>query len=487
MPNALAYLALIVWPLVCLILFRRLRPERAVIWSVLGAYLVLPPSAEFDFPLVPDLDKFSISSLCAFLGAFLVLGHRVRLMPRFVPARVLMLGLVLVTVPTVLTNADPLVFRVMAEAEPITFETWRLPGLRLIDILSAMSTQAIMLLPFLLGRFYFDSHKGLREIALALVIAGLVYSLPALFEIRMSPQLNTWIYGFFQHSFSQVMRDGGFRPIVFFPHSLWLVLFFVTALVAAAAFARAGAGGGRLGALAATGYLTAVVVLCKSLAALAYTVALAPVVLLTRARWQIALAMVFGTLAVTWPMLRHFDVVPIDAIVARAEAINPDRAQSLAFRVNNEEQLLERAKEKWLFGWGGWGRNLVRHPETGAIETIPDGRWILTFGTYGWVGYLCEMGLLATPLFLLGWQARRQGAAPLSPFAAPLAMVLAITLVDMLLNDTLVPIVWMIAGAVLGYAERLRFGDEAKAPQDPDRMQPVIGKAPAAAGRRTHL
>ena len=46
-----------------------------------------------------------------------------------------------------------------------------------------------------------------------------------LVEVRLSPQINTWIYGFFQHDFIQMMRYGGFRPIVFLPHGLWVAFF----------------------------------------------------------------------------------------------------------------------------------------------------------------------------------------------------------------------------------------------------------------------
>ena len=73
-----------------------------------------------------------------------------------------------------------------------------------------------------------------------LVVAGLIYSLPMLFEVRMSPQLHTWIYGYFPHSFGQQMRDGGFRPVVFIGHGLGVAFFVMTTVVAAAAFWRTG-------------------------------------------------------------------------------------------------------------------------------------------------------------------------------------------------------------------------------------------------------
>jgi hypothetical protein len=476
MPNPIAYLALMLWPLVSVMLFKRLSPERAVIWTILGAYLVLPPIAEFDLPLVPDMDKFSISSICAFGGALFILKDKVRIWPRSMLATILALGFVLVAIPTVLTNREPIVFEVLSGADPIVFETGSLPGLRLIDMASVLSNQMIVLLPFLLGRQYLGTDKGLRELALAFAIGGLAYSIPSLFEIRFSPQLNTWIYGFFQHSFAQMMRDGGFRPIVFLPHALWLALFMVVALVSAVALARNTEGAERRRWMVAVVYLLIVLYLCKSLASQLYALGLVPMVFLFPHRWQALLAVVLAMVAISWPMLRNLGLIPLEAILAQAEALSPDRAHSLGYRFDNENALLQRAHEKDLFGWGGWGRNLVRHMATGEILSIPDGRWILTFGTFGWVGYLCEMGLLALPMLMLFWHIGRAGKE-LSPFAAPMALILGATMVDMLLNDTLVPVTWLVAGAVLGYAETLRFGREQTTP-------PFTGGGPMIGGVR---
>ena len=63
MPNGFAYLMLMIWPLVSLVLFRTLKLERALIWSILGGYLFLPPLAEFNLPFVPSMDKVSIPNL----------------------------------------------------------------------------------------------------------------------------------------------------------------------------------------------------------------------------------------------------------------------------------------------------------------------------------------------------------------------------------------------------------------------------------------
>ena len=51
MPNGLAYLMLLLWPMVCLMLFRKLKFERALIWSILGGYLLLPELDRRHFPV----------------------------------------------------------------------------------------------------------------------------------------------------------------------------------------------------------------------------------------------------------------------------------------------------------------------------------------------------------------------------------------------------------------------------------------------------
>lgn len=458
MPNAFAYLMLMIWPVACVVMFRRMGIERAIIWAILGGYLLLPPRAVFDLPLVPDFNKTSIPNLCALACCLWVAKRRVPIWPETRIMQILLFLFLAGTVPTVLTNTDPILFYSVFNAEPVSFVTGGLPGLRIIDVLSVASNQAITLIPFVLGRAFLASRTGLRELILALLVGGLVYSLPALLEIRLSPQINIWVYGFFQHDFGQMMREGGFRPIVFLPHGLWMAFFFMTSAAAAAVLFRTADRTARPRLLAATAYLFFVLILCKSLGPLTYGLAVVPAILLASPRIQVRIAVLFATIAVLYPVLRDYGLVPLDRLLAWAEAISPARAQSLGFRFENEELLLDRAHEKWLFGWGGWGRNLVRDLTTGEIISIPDGEWIIVFGTFGWLGYLSKMGLLAMPLFLL-WRRARHVVPP--RVVAALALILAITLIDMLVNAILTPYTWLIAGAVLGYTERVRTRDDA--------------------------
>ena len=106
-----------------------------------------------------------------------------------------------------------------------------------------------------------------------------------------------------------------------------------------------------------------------------------------------------------------------------------------------------------MFGWGGWGRSLDPRPRDRRRSCpIPDGRWIIVFGTFGWLGYICEFGLLALPLVLMGVYLRRQAATAndVAIGSAALTLILGITMMDMLLNATLTPLTWLTAGAIHG-------------------------------------
>jgi hypothetical protein len=444
-PNALAYLMLGLWPLVAYVLYTRLDPARALIWALLAGYLLLPPLTAFNLPAVPDLDKYSIPSLMALALAVFLLKDRIPILPDNWLGRAFMVMFVVSPFATVLGNP-----------EPIAIVEGDVPGLTLYDSVAAVSNQAIALLPYFLARRYLATPEALRAVVLALIAAGLAYSLPMLVEARLSPQINIWVYGFFQHDFFQTVRFGGYRPVVFLPHGLWVAFFALMCLIAALVMLRQGPAPARPRQLVIATYLLGVLVICKSAGALLYGLALAPVLLLAGRRVQVLLAAALAVVVVTYPMLRGAGLIPVDDIVALAQEVSPERAASLQFRIDNENALLARAQEKPWFGWGGYGRNLILDPVTGQARTIADGAWIIALGTYGWLGYLVEYGLLSLPLILLAREAlARQGAAPLSPFAAGLALMLAANMVDMLPNATLIPFTWALAGALLGYAEAL--------------------------------
>ncbi|MBV7395160.1 hypothetical protein [Mameliella sediminis] len=445
MPNQIAFLALAASPIFVAVMMSRLPLDRAIIWSLMLCYLFLPePPAVFDFPMMPPLDKHNIPALMAFAVTLWRSETNGPLLPRSVMARVLLLTFIFSPVMTVLTNGEPVFFGLVG-----------LPALGLKDAAALVLEQFLMVLPFLLARQHLAHGGAQRELMRALMIGGLIYTPLMLMEIRLSPQLNSWVYGYFQHYFAQTIRFGGYRPIVFLYHGIWVAFFLMTSVVSAWALWRWHKGSGRLKMLAIAMYLTLILIMAKSLGALIFMAMLVPLVVLLTPRTQVRIALVIGAIALAYPILKGADLVPQEQMLAQAEKIDPDRAGSLRFRFQNEDTLLERAYIKPVFGWGSWGRNHILDPFSGAILTVTDGFWIVSIGTYGWVGFLAQFGLLLWPLVLIWRSMTGHGSDVISPFVGPLSLMLAINVADMIPNATLTPLSWLMAGALTGYAERL--------------------------------
>ena len=462
MPNAFAFMMLGVWPLVVIAMFRRMPLERALIWSVLGGYLILPPVVVIDLPALPALDKHTIPSLAAAM-CLTVMGRRVRILPATMLGKILVLMILFSPIGTVLTNREPVLFTVGG-----------LPGLTPWDIVSSGAYQFMMLLPFLLARDVLAGPTAQKEIVRALLIGGLIYSIPMLYEVRMSPQLNLKIYGFFQHGFDQTFRFGGFRPIVFLQHGLWVAFFAVTALAAAVAALRAADPQNRMRYLVATIYLAIVLIFCRSLGPLVLAVAIVPLVFLASRRTQLRVAALLAVLVIAYPVLRGANLVPVEAMLEQAARIDEQRMQSLQFRFDNEEALLERAKEKPYFGWGAWNRNMIHDDATGFPVSISDGLWIIVIGIGGWFAFIAQFGLLASPLLMLRRKMRSLPDIAETPYLGALALMLAFNMIDLIPNATLTPLTWLLTGALLGYAEKL-----ARVPARQITRQPQMTSRPA--------
>jgi hypothetical protein len=469
MPNTFAFIVLFSWPVAVFLLFRVMARPEALIWSILGGYLLLPPGVGINLPLLPVFDKTLIPALTAAIMCLVTADRKTEISsvgagltrrrtppgektgiadtplaerPKWAIRIERVLLLLLVTIPfiTVTQNSEPYF------AGPRV-----IPGLRLYDAFSMLLFALVMILPFLLSRRYLARPEHHIMLVRALCVAGLIYSLPALFEVRMSPQLSRWIYGFLSQSFAQAVRDGGYRPVVFLQHGLWLAIFMSMAILAGFALWRQNRSNTHW--LLAAIWLLGTLVLCKSLGALVLAVLLAPAVLFFRVRWQMIVAVAIGLFILFYPALRGAHLVPVDRLVAAAAIVSEGRASSLGFRFENEETLLAHANAKPIAGWGGWGRSRIFDQYSGRDISTTDGMWIITVGASGWLGYIAQFGLLIFPSILL---ARKRKRAEISLATAGLCLILAANLIDMLVNATMTPITWLIAGALFGSATMAR-------------------------------
>lgn len=441
-----ALLVLLFWPVVVAILFSRLDAQRALIWSIFAGYLLLPPLIEIDLPVFPCLNKTMVPALAAAVMVYFVVRDRDGAAPPMGGFVVLLLIVNFISpMATALTNPDPLI-------DGINYR----PGMNFAEGVSNVMLQGMQLLPFLMGYKLLWTARGAQLWAGALVVGVLWYTIPMLIELRMSPQINVWVYGYFQHDFIQTVRYGGYRPIVFLQHPLWVALMVMTAFLGAIAMARNDRT--RRNVLIAV-YLGVIVVLCKSAGALMQAMMAAPLVLLARPRQMVLGAAVFASIAFAYPTLRTTSWMPLQGIVNVAMSISPERGRSLEFRLMNEEQLLERAMERPVFGWGNWGRSLFYDPFDGRLSAVPDGQWVIWLGARGIFGYLGFFLLLLTPIFaLLRAMPRDAGPAVTRELVVlgALSLMLAMNLVDLIPNATLTPLTWLTAGAIMGNANRLR-------------------------------
>ncbi|WP_294926106.1 hypothetical protein [uncultured Paracoccus sp.] len=446
--TALALIALLCWPLAVAVLFNRMPRPEAAVWSVLGGYLVLPPVVGIDLPGLPDIGKETLPAMAAVLFACLTGPKEGESPMPPIPPALLFLTVVLVLTPiaTAVTNPDALFDGIVVR-----------PGIGMIQGVGEAIGTTFYLMPFLLGFWLLSDTRGPRVMARALVAGVLAYSVLMLIEIRLSPQLNVWIYGFFQHAFDQTMRYGGFRPIVFLTHPLWVAFLTLTALLSAIALLRV-EGTPRARGIAA--YLTVILVLCKSLGGLMHLFIAAPILWLMRPRMIVLFALVVGIAVFLYPVARALPWVPIDELAGLISSAEAERGGSFEFRLNNEVILLDRALERPWFGWGAWGRQLIVDPESGRHLTIVDGEWIRVLGQYGITGYAAAFGLLLLPLIMLwrAWPKGRDETGPDGLLLAAMALMLSLNMLDLVPNATITPLTWLMAGIVSGAAVRMRDG-----------------------------
>ena len=255
MPNTFAYLVLFSWPVFVLWLLQRYRVKKAILIATVLSVLLLPSKLLVDLPLLPPLDKSTVNTLSIVL--FLT-GKNFRLFQSGILTK-LLLGYFLVLVVSALLNADP-----------INIGGMSLPGITLYDAFSGTIRMSLIMMPLLLGAAVFNKVEDNESTFKYLVFSCLLYSLLMLFEVRMSPQLHYWVYGYLPTEFLQQMRGDGFRPIVFIGHGLPLAFWFSTCLLAAMTLHKNKINAISIPPLVVVLYMLVVLFLCKTWAAMIY-------------------------------------------------------------------------------------------------------------------------------------------------------------------------------------------------------------------------
>ena len=454
----LVKIALFGWVPVVLCLFAVLPPRRAIIVAFIGGWLFLPMYA-VDVVGLPPFSKVSASAYAVMLAVVLFdAGRLVAFRPRWFDLPVT----VWVTAPLFASLSN---------------------GLGWYDGLTAVLSEVVLWgIPYLLGRLYFADWEGIRELAIGVFVGGLIYVPLCLFEMRASPVLHKWTYGYLQNFIPTAYRFGGWRPIVYMQSGLAVAMWMASASLIGLWLWMSGSlrslGGMPMSFLVPVLLLTTI--LCKS-AGSWILLAMGMGTLIWVRLFKNALPLVLIILSVpAYVTLRASQLWTGNVLVGTATTIfNAERAASLQFRLNAEDKLAAKALQQPAFGWGRWKRSRV-YDEKGRDVAITDGLWVIAFGTTGMVGLGAIMAtILMPPLLYRSRCPARFWDHPMGAAGAVLGVILTLHMLDNLWNAMLNPVYVLVIGALtgLGATAMARTPQPARAvPMNaapPRRVQPM--------------
>ncbi len=433
-PGALAFALAIA---LTIYFFRRYSPGRAALYAMLIATLFLPEQVFVKLPLMPEFTKHRIATF-AIMGCLLTL-RRVRLPPVERWWYWLAAASFFVAIGTWRTNRE------VYESGSVTMQ-----GLNFKDgMYLFLSELTGGMFAAYIGMRCFSRERDLRDWVRVLVGFGLFYSLLILFEVRMSPQLHTWVYGYPAFDdFGQSVRWGGYRPVVFMAHGLATSLFALGPTMMAAVLARFHQRVWNIDAGWVTLFLTVVVILCKSTGTWTYALVALPMARWASPKAMNRLAVVLAVIVCLYPWLRATDQFPVDWLLQQFGKISEERMLSLKFRFDNEDVLIRHAMEKPWFGWSvSYGRNSL-FDEYGKMATTTDGAWIIALGNGGLLGLSVYLAIPVTAIFLTAKRSKRIRDPKLKVMFAALNLYLAIMWVDILPNGAFTLLPFFLAGAL---------------------------------------
>ena len=427
-PNVIVAVAQVAYVLLVAGAYLRLPPRRAVLVATIVGFLLLPvfEGTAYEAPLLRT--KSMLVGGVVLLGAGVADWRRLR---RFRPG--------LLDLPMALLCLAPV-------ATSLSNDLGLYDGLQGAFEM-AMSWGA----PYLLGRLYLGDPAGLRALATAVVVGAMAYVPLCLWEVRMSPQLHHDLYGFRPHAgFIQTVRFGGYRPSVFMDHGLMVGMFMAGGALLAVWLWRTGARRAILGV--PTGWIAVVLVgtsiLTKSVGAILLLVAgLAVLVLSSRLRTAV-LVLALAAVPPVYVGARLSGWSARELVDLAGDVINADRAQSVEFRIQNEDMLAEKAMERPWLGWGRWGRGRV-YNESGKDISTTDGAWIIALSGGGLLALASRLLVVLLPaLAVLRVIPVRRWRDPRLAATAALLVWLLLWGVDNLANSMLSPLFPLAAGAL---------------------------------------
>ncbi|MEW4571270.1 hypothetical protein AB1L88_25640 [Tautonia sp. JC769] len=462
-----AMVALLAWPVICLLFFAVLGPWRGVITSYIGSYLVLSGQVIVPMSGLPDYTKFTAANLGVLVG---ILIFDLRRFGMFRPRWYDSAALILCCVPAMSFLSN---------------------GLELWPMISALnSTIQAWILPYFVGRLYVGDPGADRDLALGLTLAGVLMTPAILLEKFGHLSISGIVYGI---PLFNGYKHGFYRPVVMATNSLELALWStLTGVVAFSVwvtravprligvpfgFWAATAIGGAMICLetAALGFLMAGIFLISVTAgrprfgSLPELLASAAVlVVIPKAGIKVAVMGLTGIglvrylsqhrarllitaaslVAPVYLALRVTKLTTRSMLTSTIYAIlGTERGWSYTFRIIMEDFMIRHVMNRPLLGWATYAEGRARAPEVKILDSL----WIIHMGMHGIIGLASLYAMLTLPVLLTSvrrpvehWSDPRQGAT------VGLAIAILMYTYDSMLNAySMIPVPLMV-GLVMG-------------------------------------
>jgi hypothetical protein len=166
-------------------------------------------------------------------------------------------------------------------------------------------------------------------------------------------------------------------------------------------------------------------------------------------------AIVLAVVVCLYPYLRAVDEFPTDTVLELAAHFGEERKDSLKFRFDNEDVLIEHAMKKPWLGWSTiYGRNML-FDEGGGLMTVTDGGWIIALGNGGIVGLALYNAIPVLGILTVARRLRRIREPKQRLTLAALTLYLALCWVDVLPNGSFNLMPHFLSGALCGISGML--------------------------------
>jgi hypothetical protein len=405
-----AQIVLVSWIPLAVLLFTFLPARRAAIAAAIAGWLLLPPTG-ISLPGIPDYTKTSAVVLGLLFGTIL-----------FQPARLSAFRPRWFDLPMFMFCVCPFFSSISND-------------LGYYDGLSATFGQCLeWLLPYWIGRIYLTDVDSFRELGLGMIIGGVCLIPLCLLEFRLSPIIRPILFGF---GYFEGLRFGGYRPVIFFRTGLELGLWINAVTLVAWWFWRTSQLKSLWGvpAVAVVGVLSIIAILCKATGAtllLAAALLSLAICVRTRTKWAMWCLL---CVAPAFCAVRTQNLWSGESAVEVVRLILGDtRADSLDYRLEDDDMLIAKALQRPFLGWGGWARGRV-YDEWGHDLAATDGYWIVIFGDNGYIGLISITLAMLLPggLFVARFPVERWTQPGLAPIAV-IATIVNLFLIDCLVN-----------------------------------------------------